>query len=396
MPSKWILFVLIVWLAACAHREEAKQQKDDLPVVAAVQATRQSIDRTLQLVAEFRPYREIDLMAKVSGYVKQINVDMGDRVQVGQVLATLEIPEMADDLNRANASIRRSDAEVARARQEVKRAETARELAQLQADRLSNVAKLRPGLLAQQEIDAARSRALEAAAQWSGASSALIAAEQGVQVMRAEEQRVTTLLNYTRVTAPFAGVVTRRFAEVGSMVQAGTASQTNVLPVVRLSQDSVLRLYLPIPESVVPLVRVGFPVQISVPTLDREINAKIARYSSELQLSTRTMTAQVDVENPSFLIKPGMFAEVTIRLESKPNAIVVPLLALDGTGETRQAMRISPEGLLKSETLRIGPETSEVAEILGGVQEGDLFVLSGRAQLKPGTVVKPRVTGAVK
>lgn len=396
MPSRIVLAVLFVWLAGCAHKPDAQQVKNAPPVVAAVRATRQTVERTLRLVAEFRPYREIDLMAKVSGYVKQITVDMGDRVSTGQVLATLEIPEMGDDLARASATLRRSDAEVARARQEVKRAESASQLAQLNADRLTNVAKLRPGLLAQQEIDAAKARALEAGAQLSGAGSALAAAEQGVQVFRAEESRVNTLFNYTRVTAPFAGVISRRYAEVGSMVQAGTSSQTNVLPIVRLAQDSVLRLELPIPESAVALVKVGFPVQIAIPTLGREITAKINRYSSQLQISTRTMMAQVDVDNPGFAIKPGMFAEVTIRLESTPNAIVIPLMALDGTGEKRQAMRITKDGVLKTETLRIGSETSEAAETLGGVEEGDLFVLSGRAQLKAGSIVTPHLSGAVK
>ena len=396
MPSKIGLILLFIWMASCGRKPEAPQSKAAPTVVAAVRATRQSIDRNLKMVAEFKPYREIDLMAKVSGYVKQINVDMGDRVATGQVLATLEIPEMADDVTRARATLRRSDAEVTRAQQEVMRAESASQLAQLNSERLTKVSMQRPGLLAQQEIDSAKARALEYGAQLLGARAALTATEQGVEVHLAEQSRVNTLMNYTRVTAPFAGVISRRYAEVGAMVQAGTSSQTNVMPLVRLAQDSMLRLELPIPESAVPLVKVGFPVQIRVPTLGREVTARINRYSSQLQLSTRTMMAQVDVENPGFAIKPGMFAEVVIRLESKPDAIVIPLLALVGAGETRQVMRISKDGVLKSETLRIGSETSEVAEVPAGVFEGDLFVLSGRAQLKAGGIVTPHLTGAVK
>ncbi len=396
MLNRISVALLLLLLAGCARNREAPTVKEVPVVVATAHASRQAVDRNLRLVAEFRPYREIDLMAKVSGYVKQINVDLGDRVSTGQVLATLEVPEMADDASRAGATLRRSDAEVLRARQDVKRAESASQLAQLNADRLFNVARQRPGLLAQQEIDSANARALEAAAQLSGAKAALTASEQGVQVFKAEQSRVNTLMNYTRVTAPFAGVISRRYAEIGAMVQAGTSSQTNVMPVVRLAQDSVLRLELPIPESAVALVKVGFPVRIAVPSLGREINAQINRYSSQLQMSTRTMMAQVDVQNPGFAIKPGMFAEVTIRLESKPDAIVLPLMALDGAGETRQAMRISKDGVLKTETLKIGSETAEVAEVLSGVAEGDLFVLSGRGQLKAGTKVTPHLAGASK
>ncbi len=396
MFNRIVVAALLVMLGGCARNREAPVVTAAPVVVAAARATRQAVDRSLRLVAEFHPYREIDLMAKVSGYVKQINVDLGDRVATGQVLATLEVPEMGDDVSRAGATLRRSDADVLRARQEVKRAESASQLAQLNADRLINVARQRPGLLAQQEIDSANARALEAAAQLSGTKAALTSAEQGVQVYQAEQSRVNTLMNYTRVTAPFAGVISRRYAEIGAMVQAGTSSQTNVMPVVRLAQDSVLRLELPIPESAVDLVKVGFPVRIAVPTLGREITARINRYSSQVQVSTRTMMAQVDVQNPGYSIKPGMFAEVTIQLESKPDAVVLPLLALDGAGETRQAMRISKEGVLKAETLRIGAETPDMAEVLEGVAEGDLFVLSGRGQLKPGAKVTPHFSGAAK
>jgi RND family efflux transporter MFP subunit len=350
------------------------------------------MERTLHLVAEFRSFREIDVIAKVSGYVSRINVDIGDRVNTGQVLATLEVPEMADDQTRAAAALERAVAEVARAREEVRRTESASKIAQLNFERLSNVAKQRPGLIAQQELDNASARALETSAQYAGAKSALSAAEHSVKVLGAEQSRVNTLLNYTRVVAPFPGVITRRYAEVGAMVQAGISSQTNVLPIVHLAQDNVLRLDLPIPESAVPYVRVGFPVQISVPTLNRTIDARIDRFSSQLQTSTRTMTAQIDVNNADFSIKPGMFADVLFQFESKSAALVAPLMALDGAGEARRALRILPDGSLAAVTVNIGAESSEDAEILSGLNEGDVLVLAGRNQLRPGMKVTPKLT----
>jgi RND family efflux transporter MFP subunit len=394
MPKCFVFLVLSIFALSCSRKVESptkESQPVGFPVVAAVKVSRQAIDSSLHLVAEFRPYREIDVMAKVSGYVNRIAVDMGDRVTTGQVLATLEIPEMADDQSRAQAAIDRSSAEVSRAREEVRRAESASEMAKLNYDRLSNVARQRPGLLAQQELDSAKARAFEAAAQLAGAKSAFVAAEQGVKVFRAEESRVKTMLNYTRVVAPFPGVITRRYAEVGAMVQAGISSQNNVLPIVRLAQDNLLRLELPIPESAVPFVRVGFPVTIHIPTLSRDIEARIDRFSSQLQLSTRTMTAQIDVTNSNFAIKPGMFAEVNLQFESKPAALAAPLMALDGTGETRRALKILPSGVLTPVNLSIGSESSEYAEILSGLAEGDLLVVSGRSQLKPGATVTPKI-----
>ncbi len=390
-----LLGLLALLLAACsAPKQTAAPAKASAssPTVAAVAVRRQPMERTLHLVAEFRSFREIDVIAKVSGYVSRINVDIGDRVNTGQVLATLEVPEMADDQTRAAAALERAVAEVARAREEVRRTESASKIAQLNFERLSNVAKQRPGLIAQQELDNANARALETSAQYAGAKSALSGAEQSVKVLGAEQSRVNTLLNYTRVVAPFPGVITRRYAEVGAMVQAGISSQTNVLPIVRLAQDNVLRLDLPIPESAVPYVRTGFPVQISVPTLNRTIDARIDRFSSQLQTSTRTMTAQIDVNNADFSIKPGMFADVLFQFESKSAALVAPLMALDGAGEARRALRILPDGTLAAVTVNIGAESSEDAEILSGLEEGDVLVLAGRNQLRPGMKVTPKLT----
>ncbi|GAB4421064.1 MAG: efflux RND transporter periplasmic adaptor subunit [Bryobacter sp.] len=383
-------------LAGCGKKPAADAAKPEsaVPVVAVVPAVRQSMDNSITLVAEFRPFREIDVMAKVSGYISAINADLGDRVQTGQALARIEIPEMGDEMVRATASIGRSSAEVQRAKEDVRRAESASEMAQLNFNRLTQVAKTRPGLVAQQEIDTARTRALEASAQLAAARSSLTAAEQGVRVNRADESRLKTMFAYTRVTAPFPGVITRRYAEVGAMVQAGTSSQTNVLPIVRLAQDNLLRLQLPIPESAVPYVRVGFPVEIRVPTLDLLLPGRIARFSGQLSLATRTMLAEVDVPNDDLRIKAGMFAEVLFRFATKENALIAPLLALDGEGDQRKAYVVNAQNTLELRELETGFETSDVVEITKGVAEGERVVVSSRTALKPGQKVQPRVSNS--
>jgi multidrug efflux pump subunit AcrA (membrane-fusion protein) len=142
-------------------------------------------------------------------------------------------------------------------------------MAHLAHTRLAAVQDSRPGLIAQQEIDDAHSKDLVAEAQVAAAKSALAAAEQQVKVAQADRARVKTLYDYTVVTAPFAGVITKRYADTGSMIQAGTASQTQARPLVRLSQNTLLRLVLPVPESAVPQVRGGNTVEVRVPTLHR-------------------------------------------------------------------------------------------------------------------------------
>lgn len=215
------------------------------PTVAVAEAKRVDVSSTLLLTAEFEPYQEIDVMAKVSGYVKQINVDIGDRVREGQVLATLEIPEMQDDLRRAAASIEEGNAELVTSRDELVRAQSAHDIAHLSYSRVLDVSKREPGLVPQQEVDEAHSRDLVAEAQVSTAKSHIEECEQRIHVSQAEEGRVKTLYQYAVITAPFDGVVTKRYANNGALIQAGTASQTQALPIVRPRRDHAGDITIP-------------------------------------------------------------------------------------------------------------------------------------------------------
>src|SRR5882724_10847270 len=168
--STCALLAMLAGSCTRAPKVEARAPTD-IPTVAVAKATKEELSHNLTLTAEFRPFQEIDVMAKVSGYVKEIKVDVGDRVQQGQLLATLEIPEMADDLARARAAVERSSAEVARARDEIQRAESAHSIAHLSYERLASVSKQRPGLVAQQEIDDAHSKDLVSEAQLAATKS---------------------------------------------------------------------------------------------------------------------------------------------------------------------------------------------------------------------------------
>jgi RND family efflux transporter MFP subunit len=328
-------------------------------------------------------------MAKVAGYIRAINVDVGDRVRQGQVLATLEVPEMEDELTRAAASIEQANAETSRAQDDQRRAESAHEIAHLSLTRMQNVAKREPGLVPQQEVDEIRSRDLESEAQVAAAKSNLAAAKERVQVLRADEARLRTMSKYQTIIAPFDGVVTKRYANTGAMIQAGTASQTQAMPVVKISQNGLLRLILPVPESSVPAVAVGRTVAVRVPTLGRTFSGRVARFTDKLQLSTRTMDTEVDVPNPSLSIVPGMYAEVDLQLESHRNVVAVPLDAIDGTGANARVFTVTGAGMVHATPVKVGIETAQQAEIQQGVGEGDLVVVGRRAGLKDGDRVKP-------
>ncbi|HXJ38875.1 MAG TPA: efflux RND transporter periplasmic adaptor subunit, partial [Bryobacteraceae bacterium] len=312
-----ILLVLCTSCSRSSGSERAEAKAPEIPKVAVARVAYEDMSRKLVLTAEFRPFQEVDVMAKVAGYVKTIAVDVGGRVKQGQLLAILEIPEMADDLTRSRAAMDRGEAEVARNRDEVQRAESAHQIAHLSYTRLADVAKQRAGLVAQQAVDDARGKDLVSEAQVNVAKSGLTSAAEQVRVNAAELKRVTTMLEYTRVTAPFAGVITRRYADTGSMLQAGTSSNTQVLPLVKLSENSLLRLILPVPESAVPGVHIGQQVEVRVPTMKRSFPGKVQRFSEKVSTATRTMDTEVDVPNPGLVLIPGMYAEVDLTLDKR-------------------------------------------------------------------------------
>jgi RND family efflux transporter MFP subunit len=255
-----------------------------------------------------------------------------------------------------------------------------------------DVSKKEPGLVPQQEVDEAHSRDLVAEAQVSGAKSRITASEQRIRVSQAEQARVKTLFQYATISAPFAGVVTKRYANSGSLIQAGTASQSQAMPVVRLSENGLLRLALPVPESAVPLIRLGEPVDVRVSALHRSFPGRVARFSDKVDESTRTMKTEVDVPNPTLVLVPGMYAEVDLVTEQQKHVLTVPVEAIDGAGSSARVFTVQPSGTIQIVPVGLGIETARQIEIRSGdLKDGDDVVVGSRSGLKDGNKVQPKV-----
>ena len=207
---------------------------------------------------------------------------------------------------------------------------------------------------------------------------------------RAEQAHVKTMMEYSIITAPFAGVVTKRYANKGSMIQAGTASQSQAMPLVRLAQDNVLRLVLPVPESAVSRIRVGSTMDVIVPSLHKTFPGRVARTADTLQVSTRTMDTQVDVANPNYVLVPGMFAEVNLRLDEHDNVLAVPVDSVSGTGADAHVFVVQ-DGKLHSTAIATGLETAQRTEVRSGLREGDLVVVGRQSGLKDGQPVQAKI-----
>lgn len=373
-------------LTSCTAKAVPTTSAPFVPVATAGYA---SLENNLVLTAEFHPYQEVDVMAKVAGYVKEINVDIGDHVRQNQVLATLEVPEINDDLAKAKAGESAAEADVVTAQAGVQRARAAAGIAKVSFERIQDVATRDRGLVPKQDVDVAQSREAEADAQLASTISALKAAEDAKAEADSEYSRASAMVQYATIRAPFTGVITKRYANTGSMIQAGISSQTQAMPIVRLAQNDLLRLILPVPVSDVGGVKDGEPVDVNVVSLGRWLKGTVTRYADSVQFSTRTMDTEVDVPNPDGSLIPGMYAEVHLHLGARPHVLSVPLDAVDGIGTTAEQAWVVRDGIVHLTPVTTGLETSNRIEVLTGLRAGEQVIVGRHSGLSDGERVSP-------
>jgi len=349
---------------------------------------------TLSISGAFKPFQDVDIHAKVAGYIKVIHVDVGDHVTKGETLAVLEVPELQAQLAGADAAVRRAKEDIGRAQGDLERAKSSHAAAHLMYTRLNDASKTREGLVAQQEIDDAQAKDLESEAQVSSAKSALSAAEQAFDVAQANQKQISALSDYTRITAPFAGVITNRYADTGALVAAGTSSSTQAIPVVKLAQVSVLRLVLPIPESVAGQIRVGKVIKVHVYALNRDYEGKVSRFADALNEQTRTMETEIDFQNPTGELMPGMYVEAYFQHNQKKNALAVPIEAVVREGDQAKVLVVDSQNTIQERPVRLGQEDSLFAEVTGGLSKDDRIVVGNLGAFRAGQKVLPKEAAA--
>ena len=359
--------------------------------VGVTKVVRKALQRQLTVSSELVPFQQIDVYAKESGYVQKLNVDYGTRVKAGQVMAVLEIPELEVQLRQDDDAIKNTRDRVSFAEHEVGRVEAQHTVAHLQFQRLAGVAKSKPGLVAQQEVDDAQGKDLAAEAQVEASKSSLQSAQSELVSAQAKREHDQVLFDYSKITAPFAGVVTQRYANLGTLLQAGTNSSTQAIPLVQLSQDDLFRLVIPVPESYVRYIRVGDPVSVMVASLNRTFPGKVARFSVDVKEDTRTMHTEVDVSNTNHSLVPGLYAEATLTLEKSGHALTIPLQAVNHEGEQTTVYVVDQANKIQDRKITLGLQTADDAEVLDGLSEGDMVVVSDRASLKAGQEVRPQI-----
>lgn len=359
------------------------------PAAQVAVAKRGSIDLVLTLAGQFQPFQEVDVHPKVTGFIRRINVDIGDRVHQGETLATLEVPELQAQLAGTVSEVARARDEITRAQHEVTRAESTHAALKLDDQRLQDTSKAQPGLVAQQELDDAQAKDLSSAADVDAAKAALAAAEKGLQVAQADNQRVSAIAGYTNVVAPLDGVIIWRYADTGALIQSGVGSNNQDLPIVKLAQTGTMRLRVPVPEQDIRYVKLGDPIQVRVDAVNRSFTGKVVRFTRDLNFETRTMETEVDVPNKDLTLDSGMYAIALMQLNHAADVVTVPVGAIVLANGHRRVEVLDSDNRVHERDVQVGIEGSQLAEIDSGLSVGDRVVLAAQSKYTDGQRVTP-------
>jgi membrane fusion protein, multidrug efflux system len=347
-----------VWLALAVVAPAA-----DAPKAVDVKTThpaRGEIIRFVTLPGTIKANQQATLYAKVAGYLKSISVDKGDRVQPGQSLGEIEVPELIADVAKYKAELVRAESEV--------------KVAELESGRLVKAQKQAPDLILPQALDTSEGR--------------LAMAKAGVGMARANLDRTDTLLRYAKITAPFGGIVTARFVDPGAFIPSATSgSAAQTAAIVTIADFNTVRAQVALPETEAALAQVGQPVKLAVEGLPgKNFAGTISRMSYALDDASRTMLVEADFPNADLTLRPGMYASVKVGVEKHANALLIPIEAL--VMEKANAFTfVADGGKAKKTAIKIGFNDGAKVEVLSGLTGNEAVILMGKLALADGTPV---------
>jgi len=385
---RWLPIGFLLLLGALSegcHQSQSSAQIT-LPAAPVVRVGRKPLSNRLEVAGEFLPFQEVEIHAKVAGYIRKIYVDIGDRVRTGQLLAELEVPEMTAQVEGAQAVVQRSQQDILSAKSALARATADYAALHAAYGRLKQAAEARPGLIALQELDDAEAKDLSAKAQVEAARSELASREQGLGAAQADHRHYASLADYSHITAPFDGVVTWRYADTGTLLQAGT-SNSGSMPAIKLAQVNILRLRLPVPEDLAGYVHVGDAARIHVQATGEQLTGKVVRTTGELDLATRSLQVEIDLDNKDGKLTPGMYADVTLEIRRSGNGLTIPVEAVDRSQSAPFAFVVNQQGQIEKRTLHLGMETPRFIEVIDGLHEGERVVVANLSSFQPGESV---------
>src|SRR5437899_6337035 len=365
----------------------AAQAKSNEPIVVNVaQCERKDFVRQIALPASVEAFEQTTLYAKTSGYLKWLKVDVGDHVRKGQVIAQLDIPEMAKEYQGAEADQQSITANMENLHAEVERAEAELELKKVTYERYKGIREQEPDVMPQQQVDEARAQFQVTQAMLKVAESKINVAKSQAAKAEAARARIATLMEYANIRAPFDGVVIKRYVDPGALIQQAS-SQTNVSPLVTVARVNTLRIFIDVAEPEVRFVKRGSSVTFVVDALPgTEYEGYTTRFAT-LDPKTRTMRTEIDIPNRDGLLRPGMYGNVKLTLERRAMALTVPASAIISEGGKKYVYTVE-DGRAKRVAVQTGFDDGINIEITDGLNGNEKVITSGTSGVKDGAPAK--------
>jgi membrane fusion protein, multidrug efflux system len=365
-------FALALAPRKAAHAEleaQAAQAGRSAPRLAVVPAKLVASDRSLRLPASVQPLEEAVIYARASGYVGRWLVDLGDKVEADQLLAEIETPEVNQELAQGRAAL--AQAQASKAQAEANRA--------LASSKLGRTGKLvEAGVATQQELEQTQAESAVGDANVNLAQAALDA-------QRANLRRLGDLQQFSRVTAPFAGTITARNIDRGSLVTAG-----NGTPLFRLAATDTVRVFVQLPQDVAPSITIGGPAKVTVREFPgRVFEGKVARTAGALDAVTRTLNTEIRVPNPDGKLLSGMFAEVSLNLSTPRQVYEIPATALLNDAQGLRVALVRPDNTLHLQSITVERDLGATLQVSSGIAPNDRLVQIVSTELSEGQKVEP-------
>jgi membrane fusion protein (multidrug efflux system) len=374
-----VVALLLLGTIACGRggaTPPAKASTTAPVMIDVVRVVEQPLNVPLSLPAELTPYLSVAIYPKVTGFVKTVRVDRGTRVRAGDLIATLEAPELLAQRSEAQSKLQEAEGQLAAVRSKA-------DADQSTSDKLK-AASATPGVVAGNDVLIA-----EKAAQAS--QNQVDAGQQNVEAARQAMNAIRDTEGYLQVTAPFEGVVTERNIHPGALVGPASGSDATV-PMVRLVQNTRLRLVVPVPEAYTAEIKVGTRIPFSVAAYPGQTwSGTVARIAEAIDVNTRTMAVELDVPNKSARLAPGTFCQVRWPVRRPEPSLFVPSGSVAATTDRIFVVRIVG-GKAEWVDVKTGLTSGPLIEVFGDLRAGDEIASRGTDEMRPGTDVRARAT----
>jgi RND family efflux transporter MFP subunit len=373
------LLAIFLWVrhsratASAELQTDTTREIDRANPVDVVRVQRASAQGVLNLPGDAKPFYETTIFGRTNGYVSKWLVDIGDHVTENQILATIQTPELDDQLHESKANLAQTKAQA-------NVAATNSQFAKVSYDRWEAAAP--EGAVSQQERD-------EKKAELDSALAKLEAAKAAVNLGEAQVQRLETLEKFKQVVAPFDGVITQRFLDIGSLVTAG--STTNTTPLYTISQSTRMRVFVDVPQPVIQDIQVGMHATVVARELPGQIfTGVVDRTAAAIDPKSRTLKVEVLVPNPKLTLLPGMYVQTTFETSRKNAPLRIPAAALTFGPDGPQVAVVGEDHRLTFRPVTIGRDMGEVVEISSGLSENEMVALNVGSQVATGDQVDAR------